>query len=222
MELLGENINSNQAETHASVSSDGNTLYFTSNKKGGLGGLDIYSSKKMKNGQWGPGENLGPKINTIYNEETPFLAADEQTLYFSSEGHYNMGGFDIFYSKLKENGKWDNPTNIGYPVNTTSDNIFFNPVGAGYIGYISKISRDGLGNKDLYRIKIISDEDKTISMFSGPVDMNGKIIKIDKNFNIRIIDKFTNKIIATIYFNKVEGKFTYKIESGNYYFKYEE
>ena len=115
-----------------------------------------------------------------------------------------------------------NSTNIGYPVNTTSDNIFFNPVGAGYIGYISKISRDGLGNKDLYRIKIISDEDKTISMFSGPVDMNGKIIKIDKNFNIRIIDKFTNKIIATIYFNKAEGKFTYKTESGNYYFKYEE
>jgi len=222
MELLGENINSNHAETHASVSSDGNTLYFTSNKRGGLGGLDIYSSKKMKNGQWGPAENLGPKINTIYNEETPFLAADEQTLYFSSEGHYNMGGFDIFYSELKENGKWDNPTNIGYPVNTTSDNIFYNPVGAGYIGYVSKISRDGLGNKDLYRIKIISDEDKTYSEFHGPVDMNGKIIKIDKNFNIRIIDKFTNKVIATIYFNKIEGKFTYMTESGNYYFKYEE
>jgi len=222
MELLGENINSNQAETHASVSSDGNTLYFTSNKKGGLGGLDIYSSKKMKNGQWGSGENLGPKINTIYNEETPFLAADGQTLYFSSEGHYNMGGFDIFYSGLKENGKWDNPTNIGYPVNTTRDNVFYNPVGAGYIGYISKINRDGLGNKDIFRIEIISEKDETISEFSGPVDMNGRIIKIDKNFNIRIVDKFTNKVIATIYFDKVEGKFTYKTESGNYYFKYEE
>ena len=176
----------------------------------------------MKNGQWGPGENLGPKINTIYNEETPFLAADGQTLYFSSEEHYNMGGFDIFYSGLKENGKWDNPTNIGYPVNTTRDNVFYNPVGAGYIGYISKINRDGLGNKDIFRIEIISEKDETISEFSGPVDMNGRIIKIDKNFNIRIVDKFTNKVIATIYFDKVEGKFTYKTESGNYYFKYEE
>ena len=222
MEPLGDNINSNHAETHASVSSDGYTLYFTSNRKGGEGELDIYSSKKMENGQWGPAKNLGPKINTIYNEETPFLSSDGRILYFSSEGHYNMGGFDIFYSELEENGKWNNPTNIGYPVNTTGDNIFYNPIGNGHIGYISKISRDGLGNKDIYRIIIISDEDKTYSEFSGPVDMNGKIIKIDKNFNIRIIDKFTNKVIATIYFDKVEGKFTYVTESGNYYFKYEE
>ena len=222
MEPLGENINSNHAETHATVSSDGYTLYFTSNRKGGEGELDIYSSKKMKNGQWGPAENLGSKINTIYNEETPFLSADGKILYFSSEGHYNMGGFDIFYSGLKENGKWDNPTNIGYPVNTTSDNIFYNPVGNGYIGYISKISREGFGNKDIYRILIIPDEKKPVSEFSGPVDMNGKTLVIDKDFNIKIIDKLTNKVIATIYYDKAKGKFTYLNESGNYYFKYEE
>ncbi|GAH43755.1 unnamed protein product, partial [marine sediment metagenome] len=80
MEPLGDNINSNHAETHASVSSDGYTLYFTSNRKGGEGELDIYSSKKMENGQWGPAKNLGPKINTIYNEETPFLSSDGRIL----------------------------------------------------------------------------------------------------------------------------------------------
>lgn len=222
MEPLGENINSNRAESHASVSSDGNTLYFTSNRKGGEGEMDIYRSKKMKNGQWGLAENLGPKINTVYNEETPFLSADGNILYFSSEGHYNMGGFDIFYSGLKDNGSWDNPINIGYPVNTTADNIFYNTVGNGYIGYISRINREGFGNKDIYRILIIPDEKKPVSEFSGPVDMNGKTLVIDKDFNIKIIDKLTNKVIATIYYDKAKGKFTYVSESGNYDFKYEE
>lgn len=222
MEPLGENINSNQAETHASISPDGNTLLFTSNRRGGHGQLDIYSSYKTANGQWDPAVNLGPEINTPYNEESPFLSADGKILYFSSEGHYNMGGFDIFYSELKENGEWDHPTNIGYPVNTTGDNIFYYPVGNGNIGYIAKITREGLGNKDVYRINILSEEDEFIKKFSGAVDMYGKILKIDKNFNIKIIDKLTKKVISTIYYDKTNGKFTYVTESGNYEFKYED
>ena len=114
---LNKNINTKFYESHAAISSDGKKLYFTSNRDGGYGGLDIYVSEKDASGDWGPAINLGNTINTPYNEDTPFITLNDSLLYFSSEGHNGMGGYDIFRSDKSEAG-WNAPENLGFPVNS--------------------------------------------------------------------------------------------------------
>ena len=126
-EALGYQINGRTSETHASISKDGQKLYFTSNKRGGLGGFDIYVSYRTANGDWGPSQNLGEVINTPFEEYTPFIADNDSILFFSSQGHASMGGADVFESRLQANGTWSEPENLGYPVNTPGDDLFFNP-----------------------------------------------------------------------------------------------
>lgn len=150
---LNKNINSSSDETSVTITKDGNTMYFTSNRSGSRG-FDIYKSVKGPDGDWDKAENLGKVINTRDDEATPSISPDGKTLYFSSEGHYNMGGFDIFYSVLQKDGKWSNPTNLGFPINTTNDNIGFQTIGDGTIGYISRIAPDSFGKEDIYRIEI--------------------------------------------------------------------
>lgn len=152
---LNDNINSPDMENYASISPDGKTLYFTSNRSSSKGGYDIFASTKNANGEWGKALNLGKSINTPQDEATPFIASDNKTLYFSSKGHYNMGGFDVFYSIL-ENKKWDEPSNIGYPVNNTNDNLFYCPVLEGNKGYYSRITKDGKGREDIYLLNVKS------------------------------------------------------------------
>lgn len=154
---LNENINTKYWESHATLSHDNKKLFFTSNRKGTLGGLDIYVSKRDSSGDWGPAINLGPAINTPYNEESPFLAEDDKTLFFSSRGHFNIGGYDIFYSTLNGNGEWSVPVNIGYPLNTTDDDVFYMPLRNGYEGYTSKEIPGGMGDQDIYRVEIFPD-----------------------------------------------------------------
>ncbi len=147
------NINTNNWETHGHLCNDGQTIYFTSNRKGGRGGLDIYVSHYDEAKQeWGTPENLGENINTPYNEETPFLTEDGKKLYFSSQGHYGMGGFDIFYAEKLDNGDWSEPVNIGYPINTTDDDLFYQPINNGKSGYMPRCREDGFGDYDIYRI----------------------------------------------------------------------
>lgn len=127
-EKMGKPINSRFWETHATISRDGKTLYFTSNRNGGMGGLDIYRSQLDKNGKWGDAENLGSVINTPYNEESPFVIGYGKILYFSSQGHDGMGGFDIFKSVAQPDGSWSLPINIGFPINCADDDLFYYPV----------------------------------------------------------------------------------------------
>lgn len=122
---LNPMINSNASETHACASYDGNILYFTSNREGGFGGYDIYKCEKLSSGDWSKPQNLGPKINTPYDEESPYILSDGVTLYFSSKGHNSMGGFDIFTSTVSDEGLWSESENLGYPVNTTDDDIYY-------------------------------------------------------------------------------------------------
>lgn len=152
---LNKNINSRFQETFASLSCDGKTLFFVSNRKGGFGGADIYKcifDEKSKD--WGEAINLGSEINTPFNEETPVMCQDNKTLYFSSEGHYNMGGFDIFYSENIEQNVWSKPTNMGYPINTTDDNLFYYPVEYGQKAYISKYDENGFGQEDIVKLEL--------------------------------------------------------------------
>ncbi len=156
IEKLNRNINTRFYESHAAISSDGKKLYFTSNREGGLGELDLWVSEKDNTDDWGIPVNLGNLVNTPYNEETPFISGDGNTLTFSSEGHGSMGGYDIFLSRLSD-GLWTNPVNIGYPVSTTDDNIGFQPYMNGAFGFYSIMT--GYKKKDI-----------TLVTFNPPVD----------------------------------------------------
>ncbi len=155
--LEGQGINTKFWESHASISKDGKTLYFTSNRKDGIGQMDIYVAKLQADGRWGIPVNLGPVINTPLNEDTPFITENDSTLYFSSQGYENMGGYDIFVSKLDAAGHWTAPKNLGYPVNTTDDDLFFYPWNNAQIGYVSRIMDNGFGKEDLYAVQYIND-----------------------------------------------------------------
>lgn len=163
VEKLNGNINTRFWESHATISNDGKKIYFTSNRRESIGGLDIFVSARDSSGNWGPAMNLGPEINTVYNEETPFLANDGRTLFFSSRGHYNMGGYDIFRSDLDENGRWTTPVNIGYPLNTTDDDLFFIPVGNGDRAYHARFADDGFGKMDLFACDIYTEEPPSLT-----------------------------------------------------------
>jgi len=126
-EALGYNINGRTSENHASISRDGQSLYFTTDVRGGYGSFDIYVSHLTEKGEWGEAVNLGPTINTPYEEHTPFISKNDSILFFSSQGHATIGGVDVFHSSLQQDGTWSEPENLGYPVNTTGNDLFFNP-----------------------------------------------------------------------------------------------
>ena len=157
MEPLDENINSKWNEVHASITADGKRLYFASDRKGGVGGYDIWYSDLQPNGKWGKSVNMGPTINTKLDEDTPFASEDGKVLFFASQGHENMGGYDIFYS-IKDGNQWSKAINLGYPINTTLDDKFYFPLGDGTTGYMAKRLTGGLGLQDIYRVKITAGD----------------------------------------------------------------
>lgn len=193
-EKLSNNVSSkNYYESSASVSFDGKELYFASSRPGGLGEEDIYVSKwDEKKKEWGPAENLGPVVNTKYRETGVFLHPDGETMYFSSQGHNTMGGFDIFVTKRGEDGKWGEPVNIGYPINSPDDDVFFVVSGSGRYGYYSSFRQDGFGEKDLYRITFLgpekapltSSEDNLLASLAAPV----KAITIEPKVEVQTVN----------------------------------
>jgi outer membrane protein OmpA-like peptidoglycan-associated protein len=155
-ELLPGIINSTYPENSVSITEDEKTLYFASDRPGGLGGLDVYVCTKDAKGEWSKVKNLGPSINTEYDEEGPFISQDGKTLYFSSRGRKGMGGHDIFKSTLinAERGEWSDPENMGFPINTPDDDVYFVGTKDGKRGYYSSVREDGIGYSDIYRIEI--------------------------------------------------------------------
>lgn len=156
---IDTDVNSRSSETGATFSPDGLTLFFSSDRKtGSFGGFDIWQSKKLPNGEWGLALNLGPNINTKHDENTPFIHTDGKTLYFSNNGPKSMGGYDIFKSVLNEFGEWGEPQNLGYPVNSTDDDLYFNLTLDEKSGYFSSVRPSGFGNSDLYMAKMPKPE----------------------------------------------------------------
>jgi outer membrane protein OmpA-like peptidoglycan-associated protein len=146
-------INSSFEEKSISISKDGKTLYFSSNRPGGLGGTDLYKATKDAKGEWANVKNLGPKINTAFDEEGPFIDYDMVTLYFSSKGHKNIGSYDIFKSVYDpKKNDWTEPENLGYPINTPDDDIFYMTSSDGKRAYYSSVREDGLGYTDIFLI----------------------------------------------------------------------
>lgn len=215
-ERLPEPINTKYRETSASLSADGTTLYFTSDRKGGYGGLDIYMVKKLPNGKWGKVMNLGPIINTKYNEEGPFIHPDGVTLFFSSQAHKNMGGYDIFFSTLEDGfSDWSEPTNIGYPINTTADDVFYLPTPDGRRAYYASHQTGGIGGTDIYLISLPKSEVKELTVMTGYVTMgNGKP---PKNVTITVTDVDTDEEVGTYTPNSKTGKYLFILKPGKTY-----
>lgn len=152
---MGKPINTPYAETTVSIAPDGRTLFFASDREGGHGGLDIWMTQKNRKEEWDEPVNLGDEINTIYDEDSPFIGYDSKTLYFSSEGGEGMGGFDIYrvtYDSAMQ--AWGPPENMGYPINTPDHDIYFVPTKDGYNAFYSSARNDGYGNTDVYMLTI--------------------------------------------------------------------
>jgi tetratricopeptide (TPR) repeat protein len=213
---LNDNINTKYWESHASLSKDGKTLYFTSNRKEGYGGLDIYKSERKRGDEWGPAINLGPVINSKYNEETPFLSEDGKTLFFSSLGHYNMGDYDIFYSSRLDNGQWATPVNMGYPLNTTGDDLFFTPVKNGEYAYYSTYdAAEGLGLCDIYKMEVFSDLHPRKFILNGITRIEDDL-KVDfSKITVSLIDR-KSKTLADKSPVSPDGNFTLNVTSGDF------
>lgn len=147
---LNASVNSPDSwESQPSIAPDGKTLYFVSDRKGGIGGYDIYQSDMNEKGEWMPAINMGPLINTAGNEKTPFIHSDNITFYFSSDGHLGMGKYDIFFTKRQESGQWSKPINIGYPINTAEDEVGFFASTDGHYGYFASNKYQGRGGWDI-------------------------------------------------------------------------
>ncbi|MFT2011144.1 hypothetical protein ACMA1I_20915 [Pontibacter sp. 13R65] len=150
-ERLGSPFNEGAVETSMHVTDDGKFAFFSSDRPGGYGGLDLYICYKLPEGGWSDALNLGPAINTAYDEDAPFVDVETNTLYFSSKGHDSMGGFDIFKSQIK-GSVWSQAENLGVPVNSPSDDIYFSLTNDRSKAYFSSDRPGGYGRKDIYLI----------------------------------------------------------------------
>ncbi len=212
---LGANISTKYWESNACFSKDGQTLYFTSNRKGTNGGLDIYKTQRLPNGKWDTPQNLGPTINSRYNEESPIISEDGNTLYFSSFGHYNMGGYDVFFSKKKADGTWGEPKNMGYPINTTENDLFFQPLNDGKIAYYSIYSPRGMGLHDIYRMEIYSEDHPRIYGVTGILRTEDGEMDSWKH-HILVIEAESGDTIKHLAPEKKSGNFNIKLTKGSY------
>jgi len=153
-ELMTPQINSAFHEPSASIAPGAQEIYFTSDRPGGFGGRDIYRIRRLPNGEWSLPLNLGPNVNTKHDEDAPFMHSDGTTLFFCSNGHNTMGGYDIFKTVLMDpdmNG-WGSPENMGYPLNTVNDDIYFCLSDDGRTGYFSSERIEGQGMQDIYQV----------------------------------------------------------------------
>lgn len=146
-------VNTPAWETHCTVTPDGNNMYFISDRPGGYGGRDIYRVVKMADGTWSAPQNLGSRINTPFDEDGPFIAIDNKTLYFSSNGPQSMGGFDIFVAVRNDDNEWSDAVHLGYPVNSCSDDLYYTTTADGLKAYFTSFRNDGSGEKDIYEVQ---------------------------------------------------------------------
>lgn len=213
---LGAFVNTKYYEKGASMSANGNFLFFSSDRPEGYGGFDIYISKKLPNGLWGEAFNLGPNINTENDEIGPFFHPDASTLYFASEGHNSMGGFDLFYSTVNiEDATSSIPKNIGYPINTVGDDVFICITPDAKRAYYSSFQKDGFGFTDIYLITLEEPINKSLTVLSGFVKKEGADNSGD--IQVSVTDPETQEIIGIYAPNSKTGKYIMIVNAGKKY-----
>ena len=215
-EKLSNNVNSTFDESHASISSDGSTLYFSSNRPGGFGGYDLYISKRLPNGDWSLAQNAGSSINTEFDESGPFIHPDGSTLYFSSKGHNSMGGYDLFFTILKDNGTFSRPENMGYPINSIDDDVFYVLSADGKRAYYSTQQPDGIGGKDIYLMDLLSLPERALVVVTGFI-REKKSNNVVKDLVLKINDIKTGSLIGEFKPNKQTGKYTIVVPKSKEY-----
>lgn len=216
--LLPQPINTEFRESSASISFDGNTLYFVSDRDANTG-RDIYRSFKDKKGKWGEPEKLSSVVNTEYDEEGVFIHPDNKTLYFSSKGHRTMGGYDVFFTVLQSDGSWSVPQNIGFPINTPGDDVYFIMSANGLNGYFSSVRNEGKGDKDIYLITFTKEESPmkvaSVTLVKGKIldAQTGKPVEA----SVEINDNTKNELVTIISSNTSTGEYLISLPSGKNY-----
>jgi outer membrane protein OmpA-like peptidoglycan-associated protein/tetratricopeptide (TPR) repeat protein len=214
---LGRTINSEYWDSQPSISADGNTLYFVSNRPGGIGGYDIWKSNLTDEGKWTNPVNLGSKINTPYDENTPFIHADGKTLYFSSDGWPGFGNKDIFYSRIADNGEFSTPINLGYPINTFNEEIGLIVSADGLEGlFSSNIEGGGFGDLDIYHFKL-PEKAKPLPVTYVKGIVRDRETKMVLEANVLIIDLKTNTPVFNDFTSKETGDFLAVMPIGSEY-----
>jgi len=212
-EKLKGGINTSFKESHAAFSNDGKTIYFTSNRPGGKGGMDIYLSIQNKLGVWQKPVNLGDEINTEYDEIGPFFHADGKTLFFSSKGHKTIGGFD-FFSSERIGGGWTTPRNLGYPINSLLDDIYYTPTTDGKRAYFASTRQGGKGKLDLYVMKLKDLNAKKIFVIRGTI---GKLSSGEDYEDYRIVVSNKGGKEGVYCPDPITGEYLYIISADEYY-----
>jgi len=212
---IGAPINGNYKETQPCLSSDGKTLYFISNRPGGKGKFDIWMSQLDANKKWKQPINLGDSINTTEDELAPFIHYDNNTLYFSSEGHLGMGGSDLFLSRKNENGEWQKSINLGYPINThfNEESLVINANGD--FGLISSNMEGGFGQKDIYQFTIPEPIRPGKSIFIKGLVYDAKTYQ-PISADIAISNYEGNKVLTTLS-DELTGEFLVSLTPNNSY-----
>lgn len=194
LKSVGPNVNTPEWEAQPTISKDGKTLMFASLRQGSKG-IDIYYSNKQANGEWGPAQNIGAPINTDKHDKTPFFHSDSKTLYFSSKGHINFGGYDVFYAKMNKDGKWEEPVNIGHPINTKQDEHGYVVSMDGKTVYFASKQLKGKKTKEIniYAFDLYKEArpDEVIMVRGKVKDESGKPIQ---NAKVEIRNSKTNKV----------------------------
>lgn len=212
---LGSAVNSGAWEGQPTFSIDGRTLYFVSNRKGGHGGMDIWKTT-FDGGQWTAPENLGPEINTEFDEMSPFIHFDDHTLYFSSNRPEGMGGMDLFVAKRDDNGRWTQPTNLGYPINTEGDDNNLIVSADGRTAIFASQRDGGQGKMDLYSFELPVESRPTVAIcFKGRVSnaKDGQPVASD----IRIIDLANDTTVANTSSDGKNGLYIVSLPAGKDY-----
>lgn len=215
-EKLDKSINSRGDEIAASINEDGSVIYFASDRPGGYGGTDIYCCRRLTSGKWAEPQNLGPDVNTSYDEDFPNISPDGKTLYFSSMGHTSMGGYDIFKSIYNEDQKFfGKARNIGYPVNTTYDDMNFRVSKNGKYGYIASVRPGGQGDYDIYRVTF-NDVESDYSVIIGEIkSKDGSPVNYSDVF-ISVNDNISNELVGNYLPNPANGRFIVILTPGKY------
>jgi outer membrane protein OmpA-like peptidoglycan-associated protein/tetratricopeptide (TPR) repeat protein len=212
---LNPPVNTPGWESQPSISADGRTLYFISNRKGGFGGYDIWKSTLGENG-WGEPENLGPNINTPYNEQSPFIHPDDSTLYFSSDGWPGLGNKDLFVSRLGKDGKWQKPENLGYPINSNGDESGMSLTANGDYAFFSSNNLNGYGGYDIYTFELpVNLRPRQVTYVKGLV--KDAKTKQPLEAAVEIIDLESNAAVYQDYSSEDLGDFLATLTSGKNY-----
>lgn len=210
---LPEPVNTVFNEDFAFITPDGQELYLSSDCPGGFGGKDIYRSRRLPNGQWGEPLNLGPGVNTEEDEDAPFFHEPTGILYFSSRGHNTMGGYDIFFAPQNDKDEFEVATNIGYPINSPDDDLFFSPSAdrdRAYYASIRWTDASGAPSYNLYEVEYDQPEQNRMAVISA-------VVKASDLENVSVVTLLNGEVVGIGRPNVNSGRFVTIVEAGGEY-----